>query len=111
MVQLWHPGTDVTEDPINSVPQWVKLVDLHPNFWSTKAMSRISSVLGRPLFTQLDNLHNAVELILSACVTINPDFSFPNEIRIQPEGANRDIFVKVYSLRMPKCTVCKGFDH
>lgn len=75
-------------------------------------MSRISSVLGRPLFTQFNNPCNAADPILSVCVMMTPNFSFPNKIRILLEGVNRDIFVKVvFSLRMPKCTVCKGFSY
>lgn len=50
LVRIWEPNSNIMEDSLDFVPQWVRFHGLPPHLWGMEAVRRIVSVLRNPLF-------------------------------------------------------------
>ncbi|XP_074299427.1 uncharacterized protein LOC141630522 [Silene latifolia] len=111
VLKTWHPNFRRELDFVSVVPVWILLMDLDPLFWSPKALSKISSKIGKPLYadpviTHKERLHFArvlVELDASKLV--------PEELLLHsPFGGS--ILERVVVEWMPYfCHHCKKLGH
>ncbi|KAM3337632.1 hypothetical protein P3S68_031957 [Capsicum galapagoense] len=79
ILQHWEIDFDFDPEYIRRIPLWVQFPGLPVGYWSTKALSKIASVVGKPLYT--DKVTAEIERILYARVLIEIDVS-----RVLPEN-------------------------
>ncbi|GAV91333.1 DUF4283 domain-containing protein/zf-CCHC_4 domain-containing protein, partial [Cephalotus follicularis] len=90
---------------------WVKLMNISMEYWTTKGLSHLASVLGTPL--HMDPITEAKQMIsfTRICVGMNVDRPFPDVIKSKRRsGAIVEVKVE-YSWKPPVCERCKVFDH
>ncbi|XP_070037054.1 uncharacterized protein [Nicotiana tomentosiformis] len=49
IVKAWDPNMEFNREELYSVPIWVKLLGLDFKYWSPKGLSKIGSLIGKPL--------------------------------------------------------------
>ncbi|VFQ91043.1 unnamed protein product [Cuscuta campestris] len=50
-VRKWKPGCTIDLNALNDIPIWVQLPDLELKYWSLSGLSKIGSLLGKPIRT------------------------------------------------------------
>ncbi|XP_074283816.1 uncharacterized protein LOC141608352 [Silene latifolia] len=53
ILKQWSPTFSKEMDSVSVVPAWVLFPDLDPFMWSEKVLSKMASVVGKPLFADL----------------------------------------------------------
>ncbi|VFQ72081.1 unnamed protein product [Cuscuta campestris] len=49
LVQKWYPGVKVNIDQLDDIPIWIQLPDLEMKYWSLTGLSKIGSLVGKPV--------------------------------------------------------------
>ncbi|KAH0657386.1 hypothetical protein KY289_026134 [Solanum tuberosum] len=49
IVKVWQPDMKFTREELYTVPIWVKLPGLDFKYWSQKGLSKIGSLIGKPM--------------------------------------------------------------
>ncbi|VFQ71217.1 unnamed protein product [Cuscuta campestris] len=49
LVQKWYPGVKVNIDQRDDIPIWIQLPDLEMKYWSLTGLSKIGSLVGKPV--------------------------------------------------------------
>lgn len=102
---------DFDEGDISTMPTWVNLPCLPLECWNEKALSKIVSRVGKPLYT--DKLTSTKERLSFARVLVEVDAAkkLTSSIRIQlPNGRIREQPV-VYEYEPKFCASCRMFGH
>ncbi|KAH0645588.1 hypothetical protein KY290_034369 [Solanum tuberosum] len=61
ILKMWTPESDFGKEILQTIPLWVKYPNLPLSCWGADSLSRISSVLGTPLF--VDECTSKIERI------------------------------------------------
>nr|XP_016502654.1 PREDICTED: uncharacterized protein LOC107820826 [Nicotiana tabacum] len=74
---LQHWSMDFKFDPgcVSVIPLWIKFPGLPLGFWSIEALSKLASVVGKPLYT--DRITTKMEKVSYARVLVEADVSHP----------------------------------
>lgn len=111
VLKRWTEGLELERDLLSSVPIWVRMPSLPLKLWSRDIISRIASLMGKPLF--MDRATTMGDRIdYARCfIDIKAGFPFPNKVSIQvEEGELQDIDIE-YEWIPPACAKCKSFGH
>lgn len=114
VISTW--GTTVGQDKISSLPLWLKLQNIPDCYWTSKGLSRLASVVGKPLCA--DNLTSKLEILPFAkmCVQYKIGDPLPNSITaVDFDPVSRDrtnVEVKVSYFNKPLfCSGCTSLGH
>ncbi|OIT40353.1 hypothetical protein A4A49_10437 [Nicotiana attenuata] len=109
---LQHWSMDFKFDPgcMSVIPLWIKFSGLPLGFWSIEVLSKLASVVGKPLYT--DRITAEMEKVSYARVLVEADIShpLPDSFEIQtPRGIiNQQI---EYDWKPKFCCECIRFGH
>ncbi|XP_060202694.1 uncharacterized protein LOC132631110 [Lycium barbarum] len=111
VVNGWEPDVEMNKTIVEKVPVWVRLEGLELKYWGQTALTKIASLIGKPL--KIDNATNMRERLMYARrmveVTLNqacPDFvMFENE---KGQVIEQEV---TYEWRPVLCAHCKNFGH
>ncbi|XP_074288965.1 uncharacterized protein LOC141614110 [Silene latifolia] len=110
VMKRWTPQISKELDSVSRVPVWVTLPDLDPIFWSEKALSKIASKIGTPMYA--DPVTTNKERLSFARLMIEVDVSqkLPEDILLYtPYG---QVLQRVVFEWLPYyCTHCKKLGH
>ncbi|XP_074315117.1 uncharacterized protein LOC141651297 [Silene latifolia] len=110
VLKRWTPQISKELDSVSRVPVWVTLPDLDPIFWSAKALSKIASKIGTPLYADPVTTHK--ERLSFARIMIEVDVSqkLPDDILLHtPFG---QVLQRVVYEWLPYyCSHCKKLGH
>lgn len=87
VIKMWTPDFDFATKMLRAIPLWVKFPSIPLNFWSVESLSRISSGLGAPLYTE--ERTTRLERISYARLLVEMDItrSLPNTLLVlDPNG-------------------------
>lgn len=87
IIHEWNADFKFGEEVLRMIPLWVRLPNLPMNCWGNLTLSRIGSVLGRPIYA--DECTTSIERISYARILVEMDVTrtLPNMIKVQdPEG-------------------------
>ncbi|PHU14690.1 hypothetical protein BC332_15895 [Capsicum chinense] len=111
IVKAWHEDMEFTKDELYIVPIWVKLPGLEFKHWGPKGLSKIGSLIGKPLMADSNTkkkigLHFARLLIEVDVGAILPDVvHFKNEKGVLVEQKVR------YDWKPILCKFCQNYGH
>ncbi|KAF3660749.1 hypothetical protein FXO37_13261 [Capsicum annuum] len=91
VIKMWTPDFDFATKMLRAIPLWVKFPSIPLNFWSVESLSRISSGLGAPLYTE--ERTTRLERISYARLLVEMDItrSLPNTLLVlDPNGKKSD---------------------
>lgn len=111
IIHEWNADFKFGEEVLCMIPLWVRLPNLPINCWGNLTLSRIGSVLGRPIYA--DECTTRIERISYAQILVEMDVTrtLPNMIKVQdPEGQLVDQEVE-YDWKPSYCPKCLKIGH
>ncbi|MQM14398.1 hypothetical protein Taro_047329 [Colocasia esculenta] len=111
ILQRWNRDVKMEKAMLTSIPLWISFPNLLLHLWSHTSLSKMGSVLGKPLF--MDKMTASKKRLAFAriCVLISSDFNFPSEIKVLHDtGDTEDVLVN-YEWKPKSCSVCSSFGH
>ncbi|OIS96298.1 hypothetical protein A4A49_01859 [Nicotiana attenuata] len=75
VLQQWRMDFKFDPGSVSVIPLWIKFPGLPLGFWSTEALSKLASVVGKPLYT--DRITAEMERVSYARVLVETDISQP----------------------------------
>jgi len=110
MLQQWEPGIELNKESLQSVPIWVRLRNLPCSFWSAHSISKIASVLGKPLY--VDQRTEQMDMLTFArvCVEITVQQDIRESLKLELRGKLVVVDVE-YEWRPLACMKCRIFGH
>ncbi|CAL5357362.1 unnamed protein product [Camellia sinensis] len=110
VLKKWHSMMKLSKDQLDKIPIWVKLFNVLMEYWGDNGLSRITSVIGEPLYMDKLTAHGDRVSFAKVCVEIGVDSILPADFLIKCEGKSIEVRVK-YLWKPAKCTKCKVFGH
>ncbi|XP_074313550.1 uncharacterized protein LOC141648729 [Silene latifolia] len=80
ILKQWTPTFDQEMDSITIVPIWILFPNLVPLLWSSAALSRLASKIGKPLFADLTTICKAKLSFVRVMVEVNISNPLPTEV-------------------------------
>ncbi|XP_019261248.1 PREDICTED: uncharacterized protein LOC109239178 [Nicotiana attenuata] len=110
VLRIWEIDFTFNKDVLSTIPVWVRFPGLPVGFWSTEALSKMASAIGKPLYTDRFTAH--YEKISYARVLVEVDVAhmLPDQIEVEtPYGQmTQDI---EYDWKPSFCNECLRFGH
>ncbi|XP_019250988.1 PREDICTED: uncharacterized protein LOC109229896 [Nicotiana attenuata] len=83
VLKLWEIDFSFNSDVLSTIPVWVRFPGLPVGFWSTEALSKMASAIGKPLYTDKFTAH--FEKISYARILVETDAAYPLPDQIEIE--------------------------
>ncbi|XP_074264429.1 uncharacterized protein LOC141586916 [Silene latifolia] len=111
VLKKWHPTFGLELDALSVVPVWVLLLDLDPVFWSSTALSKIASKLGKPLYADPVTTHKGRLGFARVLIELDVSKPVPDHLLLHsPFGGT--LLQKIEVELMPYfCSHCKKLGH
>lgn len=112
MMRRWFPGLKLTKEFLQTVQIWVRLLNLNLDHWTKESISRIASIIGRPI--KMDYVTEGMIRISFArvLVEIDNELTFPNKVPLFDAISNTIIWQDIeYEWYSPKCSNCLCYGH
>lgn len=111
IIKEWRAGFCLEEEVLREVPLWIRLPNLPLNCWSVDSLSRIGSVLGRPLCA--DECTSQQSRISYARMLVEVDITKPLVYKVPITGDNGlELIQQVYYEWVPLfCQKCQKVGH
>ncbi|CAI9295448.1 unnamed protein product [Lactuca saligna] len=120
-VQRWRPGLVLSKPQMNSVPVWVKVFNVHLEYWNSKGITLIANEIGKPIamdkITQkMCNEHWGRPAFMRFLVEISAEFEWMKELSVVSidfgTGEKVESKCKIeYAWRHDICNHCKVYGH
>ncbi|VFQ92420.1 unnamed protein product [Cuscuta campestris] len=85
-VQKWYPGVKVNVDTLDDIPIWIQLPDLDMKFWSLTGLSKLGSLVGKPVKRDRATAKKTKYSYARIQVEVKVQQEFPKEIKFVDEG-------------------------
>lgn len=111
IMKPWSPEIDIMKDDIKTFPLWIKFPGLDLKYWGTKALSKISSGVGK--FVKQDGPTLNKDRLQFARVLVETDLEspLPDTISFINEKGVTITQSVVYDWKPVLCSTCKRFGH
>ncbi|VFQ96623.1 unnamed protein product [Cuscuta campestris] len=108
---FWIPGSEVNLAELLNIPIWIQLPDLELRFWSLNALSKIGSLIGKPLRADKSTVQKSKMSYARLQVKVRMKQEFP-EVIYFADGKDRIISQRVkYEWCPIVCSHCEGLGH
>ncbi|XXG82787.1 hypothetical protein AAC387_Pa10g0678 [Persea americana] len=106
----WTEDIEMCRQMFETIPVWVRFPNLNFCFRTSNALSKIASVIGRPICMDHATTAGTRFAFARVCIEVGLDADFPGEIRMKYKG--KTILQKVeYAWKPNPCKACHTFDH
>jgi len=110
VLQQWRPALELRMDAHLTVPVWVKLINLPAAFFSSQAISKVASAVGRPLYVDQRTEHMKMLAYARVCVEITAKQPSCETIEVVHHGESCVVDIE-YEWRPTACAGCGIFGH
>ncbi|XP_060194890.1 uncharacterized protein LOC132624075 [Lycium barbarum] len=110
ILKTWELDFNFEQEALSVIPIWVKFLGLPAGYWSPEALSKIASVVGKPLYT--DEFTANAEKISYARILMEADVSqdLPDSLIVEtPSGPWKQAIT--YDWKPKFCNECIIFGH
>ncbi|KAM3319723.1 hypothetical protein P3S67_006923 [Capsicum chacoense] len=110
ILRNWEIDFEFNPECLNKLFLWIKFHSLPLGYWSAEALSKLASVVGKPMYT--DKYTAAMERISYARVLVETDISHPLPNRVEISTPSGIIHQNLTYDSVPKfCVDCNLFGH
>ncbi|XP_070051743.1 uncharacterized protein [Nicotiana tomentosiformis] len=111
IVKAWSPDLEFTREELLTVPIWIKFPGFDFKYWSPKGLSKIGSLVGKPLMvdqnTERKNGLNFARLL----VEVEMDSKLPEVVLFRNEKGQLVEQRVSYDWKPTLCTHCSKYGH
>ncbi|KAF8035999.1 hypothetical protein BT93_C1887 [Corymbia citriodora subsp. variegata] len=110
ILQQWQPMLELKKGEHTSVPVWIRLKNLPYELWSARGLSKVASILGKPLY--VDQRTEQLKLISFArvCIELEASKACYETVNVFINGVVREVEVE-YEWKPISCQMCGVFGH
>ncbi|MQM03996.1 hypothetical protein Taro_036777 [Colocasia esculenta] len=111
VLRRWTPDLQMEKESLCNLPIWVHFPGLPLRWWTVCGLSKLASLLGRPL--HMDSLTAKRKRLHFArvCVLIDVKAVFPSEVSIMNEDGSCEAVTVEYEWKPTLCKECNSFGH
>ncbi|KAH0636679.1 hypothetical protein KY289_036594 [Solanum tuberosum] len=111
IVKAWSPEMEFTRDELHSVPIWVKLPGLDFKYWSPISLSKIGSLIEKPLMVDSHTEKKQGLNFARLLIEVDIDTDLPERVMFKNERGNLVEQKVQYGWRPIICKFCKKYGH
>lgn len=111
LMQPWQPDIQFDRENIDKLPIWIQLPQLDQQFWGAPSLSKIGSLIGRPLKTDKPTKERSVLGYARLLIEVKIGATLPDEVDIADEYGVLQKQKVIYEWNPVKCAHCKMFGH
>ncbi|KAH0652597.1 hypothetical protein KY289_030275 [Solanum tuberosum] len=111
IVKAWNPDMEFTREELRTVPIWIKLSGLDFKYWSPKGLSKIGSLVGKPLMVDHNTERKIGLNFARPLVEVEMDTTLPEVILFRSEKGNLIEQKVLYDWKQTLCKVCDKYGH
>ncbi|GAB2268465.1 hypothetical protein Dimus_038720 [Dionaea muscipula] len=110
LLRKWECLLSLTKETLTRIPVWASFYNVPLEYWTAAGLSRIASVIGRPL--HLDRYTATRERLSYARVCIEVDAAGPCHREVRLRCGDKEALVRVKFDWFPaRCEMCRVFGH
>ena len=111
VVKPWSATANLEREDLMEIPIWVRFPNLKLHLWSPSVLSKLASVVGRPLFTDKMTAERERLMFARVCVEIKSGDVLPQMIGVQDEDGSQFEQKVEYEWIPMSCVGCGFFGH
>ncbi|KAF9663108.1 hypothetical protein SADUNF_Sadunf17G0004200 [Salix dunnii] len=112
ILKPWSREMSLEIKELKSAPIWIKLPNLRLHLWSPEALSKIVSLVGRPLFADTVTASRETLCFARVCVEVDFDKMLPDSVTIEDDkGCRYDQKVEYEWHPTSRCSFCLHLGH
>ncbi|XP_060182880.1 uncharacterized protein LOC132612810 [Lycium barbarum] len=110
IVKAWTPDMEFTREELQSVPIWIKLPGLEFKYWSPRGLSKIGSLIGKPLMVDKQTETKLGLSFASLLIEVKVGKELPDEVLFRNE--NGIVITQKFTYWKPSiCAHCHKYGH
>ncbi|KAB5561400.1 hypothetical protein DKX38_006357 [Salix brachista] len=112
ILQKWDPRFQFDAGQIKTLPVWIRLKGLPLPLWTTKGLSLVASMVGKPLSCD-EATHKCSRLEYARiCVEIDAEMAYVHKFEVVTPLSTQAITIHVeYEWKPARCNTCHVFGH
>ncbi|XP_070025730.1 uncharacterized protein [Nicotiana sylvestris] len=107
----WTPELEFTREELLTVPIWIKLPDLDFKYWSQKGLSKIGSLIGKPLMVDQNTDKRIGLKFARLLVEVEMNTKFPDVVKFRNEKGKIIEQEVSYDWKPSPCKHCFKYGH
>ncbi|XP_060182631.1 uncharacterized protein LOC132612418 [Lycium barbarum] len=111
IVKAWLPNMEFIREELHSVPIWIKLPGLDFKYWSPRGLSKIGSLIGKPLMVGKQTERKLGLNFARLLVEVKVGEEFPDKVLFRNEKGNVVTQRVIYDWRPSICAHCHKYGH
>ncbi|KAJ6734070.1 GLYCINE-RICH CELL WALL STRUCTURAL PROTEIN 1.8-LIKE [Salix purpurea] len=112
ILKPWSRDMSLEIKELKTAPIWIKLPNLRLHLWSPEALSKIVSLVGRPLFADTVTASRETLCFARVCVEVDFDKMLPDSVTIEDDkGYRYDQKVEYEWKPTSRCSYCLHLVH
>ncbi|XP_060217031.1 uncharacterized protein LOC132644453 [Lycium barbarum] len=111
IVKLWSTDMEFTRDELYSVPIWIKLPGLDFKYWSAKGLSKLGSLVGKPLMVDRNTERKIRLNFARLLVKVQINTPLPDVVLFKNERGKVVEQKVTYDWKPSICKVCHKYGH
>ncbi|KAF7849562.1 hypothetical protein BT93_L0631 [Corymbia citriodora subsp. variegata] len=110
ILQQWDPMLKLKKDNHSKVPVWIRMRNIPLVLWSSKGISGIASLIGKPLFVDQNTEQLKQVAYARVCVELSASDARKETVKVRLKGAPRMVSIE-YEWRPVSYNQCGIFGH
>lgn len=111
IVKAWAPEMEFSKEELLTVPIWIRLPGLDFKYWSAKGLSKIGSLVGKPLMVDKQTEKKLGLSYARMLVEVNVGQKLPEEVLFRNEKGIIISQSVTYDWKPSLCDHCKKYGH
>ncbi|XP_015168553.1 uncharacterized protein [Solanum tuberosum] len=111
IVKAWSPDMEFTREELYTVPIWVKLPGLDFKYWSPKGLSKIGSLIGKPLMVDQNTERKLGLSFARLLIEVEMKVKLPDKVFFKNERGELIEQKVQYDWKPTLCNFCKKYGH
>ncbi|XP_060211616.1 uncharacterized protein LOC132639151 [Lycium barbarum] len=111
IVKAWDADMDFSREELYSVPIWIKLPALDFKYWSAKGLSKIGSLVGKPLMVDKNTEKKVGLNFAKLLVEVKIGSALPDTIYFRNERGKVIEQKVMYDWKPSMCSICQKYGH
>ncbi|XP_077252648.1 uncharacterized protein LOC143892060 [Tasmannia lanceolata] len=110
ILQRWDLNTLMEKKKLSEIPIWIKLHGLHLKFYNSHCLSRIASLIGKPLYMDTQTAEASRLNYARLCVLVSAEQLLLDSIKLCTSSG--EIIQQIdYDWKPRACSFCMDFSH